>query len=197
MKRSMFLLASLSYCFAAHAAGLGKPIKPGQALESARPVALANNDGKSVGCIGVDKAAIEPKKLVLRFTCVLPTSDHKNNQYWFLKPAKVENENELYFTIVNWKSEKCLGVDDGSPLPGRKLLQFECDNKANQKWRWSSIKRGHRTALSIQNYDRLCIGVDRSGVDRSGVDRGKPEQLVQEPCIAAPDQDWRPIPFRS
>jgi hypothetical protein len=193
MKCALFVLASLWYCVTAHAEGLGKPIRPSQALKAAKPVALTNNDGKSVGCIGVDKAAIEPDKLVMRFKCDLPTSDHKNNQYWFLKATKAENENDTtYFTIVNWKSGKCLGVNGGSSDPGVTLKQFVCDGKANQKWRWSNIKRGNRTALSIQNYDRLCIAVDRSAVHR-----GQGDHLVQERCNAAPDQDWRPIPFRS
>jgi len=193
MKSSMFVLASLWYCVTAHAGGLEKAIRPDQALKAGQPVALANNDGKSVGCIGVDKAAMEPDKLVLRFQCDLPTSNHKNNQYWFLKATKAENESDTaYFTMVNWKSGKCLGVDGASPDPGVTLKQFVCDGKANQKWRWSSIKRGQRTVLSIQNYDRLCIAVDRSVVNR-----GQGDRLVQERCNAVPGQDWKPIPFRS
>jgi Ricin-type beta-trefoil lectin domain-like len=196
MKRSMFVLASLVYCFPAHAEKLRNPIPPAQAVRSGKPVALSNNDKKSVGCIGVDKASTQPKRPVLRFPCVLPTSKHKNNQYWFLKPTKAGNENEGYFTIVNWKSDKCLGVNGGSSDPDTILLQFDCDNRANQKWRWTTIKRGNRTALSIQNYNRLCIGVHKRAVGGQG-DLPGGQELVQEPCSATPDQDWRAIPFRS
>jgi hypothetical protein len=195
MKRSMFLLAVLSYSFSAHAAELAKPLDPGQlaqALKAGKSVKVAfanrNSDGKAVGCIGVDGAKTSSNAALMWFRCDLPTSDHPNNQYWTLTPTKVANEEGVFLTIKNSKSQKCMGVDGASPLPGADIRQFDCKNHANQKWKLTTIKRGHRTALSLQNYDRLCIGVAGS------MKVGTP--LKQEKCNAEPDQDWRAIPFR-
>lgn len=195
MKRSMFLLAMLSYSVSAHAAGLAKPLSPArlrQALKAGQTVKVAfanrNSDGKAVGCIGVDGAKTDSGVPLMWFRCDLPTSDLPNNQYWTLTPTKVENEEGVFITIKNSKSKKCIGVDDASPLPGADIRQFECKNHANQKWKLTTIKRGNRTAFSLQNHDRLCIGV--AGAMKVGA------PLKQEKCDAAPDQDWRVIPFR-
>jgi len=195
MKSSMFVLAVLSASFSADAAGLAKPLSPGQlsqTLKAGKSVKIAfanrNSDGKAVGCIGVDGAKTNSGAHLMWFRCDLPTSDHPNNQYWTLTPTKVENEEGVYITIKNSKSKMCIGVDDASPVPGADIRQFDCKNHANQKWKLTTIKRGNRTALSIQNYDRLCIGV--AGAMRVGA------QLKQEKCNAEPDQDWRVIPFR-
>ncbi len=72
-------------------------------------------------------------------------------------------------------------VDHGSPVPGADIKQFKCDNRPNQKWKLTTVTRGGRTALSIQNFDRLCIGVD--GKMRDGA------QIQQEKCNAQADQD--------
>jgi hypothetical protein len=191
MKRTMFVVASLSFCLAADAAKLGAPISPqrvSRALRSGQSVKIAFSTRNSTGCIGVDRARKDADAPLMRFNCDLPTSNNPNNQYWILTPTKVEGETEPYFTIKNWKSEKCIGVDDASPLPGVALKQFVCKNHANQKWKLTTVKRGGRTALSIQNFDRLCIGI--------GNEKQEYPPLLQEKCNAQPDQDWRLIPFR-
>jgi len=52
----------------------------------------------------------------------------------------------------------------------------------------TTVTRGGHTALSIQNFDRLCIGV--AGKLKEGA------QMKQEKCNAQPDQDWKIIPFK-
>ena len=195
MKHAIFVLATLSYSFAAHAAELAKPITPGQLareLKAGKQVKIAfasqNANGKAVGCIGVDHASKAAYAPLMWFGCDLPTSNHPNNQYWILTPTTAEHGETGYVTIKNWKSQKCMGVNHGSPVPGADIRQFKCDNRANQKWKLNTVTRGDHTALSLQNYDRLCIGVD--GPLREGA------PLKQEPCNAQPDQDWRIIPFR-
>lgn len=119
MKRSILLLAAVASGLATQplAAERIDPGRISQALRAGKTVrvALANRDAS--GCIGVDNASTKPAARLMRFRCGLPTSYHPNNQYWILTPTRIEGEEEPYFTIVNWKSQKCMGVDKGSPLP--------------------------------------------------------------------------------
>jgi len=196
MKLSIFLLASLSYTFAAHAAELGKPMtaaQVSQALKSGQEIKIAfasrNSNGKDVvGCIGVNNASTKRFAPLMWFRCDLPTSNNPNNQYWIIHPTTAEHGERGYVTIKNWKSQLCMGVSGGDPRPGVDIKQFKCDNRPNQKWKLTTVTRGGHTALSIQNFDRLCIGVD--GKVREGA------QIQQEPCNAQADQDWKIIPFR-
>jgi len=198
MKRSIFLMASLLYCSSAYAVELPKPISPArlsQALKSGKRVKVAflnkNSDGKTGGCIGVDHARKDSDVPLKRFRCDLPLNNTPNNQYWIITPTKIPGEDGAdgrYVTIRNWKSDKCMGVDNGSPLPHAEIRQFDCRNHPNQKWKFSFIKRGNRGAVSIQNYDNLCVSLGRGNKDGG--------QLTQEKCSASRDQDWRTIPFR-
>ena len=163
MKRSLFVLASLSYSFASYAAGPGAPVKSVARPEGGKPpwspfgerIETTFKNAKSKLCMGVAKGNTTFGAYVLQGQC---NSDH-NDQWWVVEP-----EGPLgYHTIKNRQNPKmCLGVDQGGRHPRADIRLFPCDNKLNQKWKLDTRGTGRYDVFRFKNRnsDKLCIGVE-------------------------------------
>jgi hypothetical protein len=129
---------------------------------------------KSGRCMGVDRASKLAGALVQQFDCP-PT--RAPNQTWIVGG----NVSIAGFRpLVNKKSDMCLGVDGGGTTHGANLMQFPCDPRPNQQWKYE--ERPDST-FRFRNANGLCMGVD-------GASKANGAQLKQFRCDEALNQRW-------
>ncbi|GAA0399942.1 hypothetical protein Acor_22440 [Acrocarpospora corrugata] len=84
------------------------------------------------------------------------------------------------YTLVNANSGQCLDVPGSSTADGVQLVQFTCNNGANQRFGLTAQGSGHRLTAAISG---RCLGV----LDASA-SAGK--AVVQQSCTGATSQTW-------
>ena len=172
MKRTMFLLASLSYCLASYAAEPAKTVQRGQlsrALKARQPQRVVLHNKKSPGyCMGLAGVRTQPRTLVKQGKC-----NGQPDQTWILEPTNEGSPSEPVATIHNAKSRMCLGVDRGRRDPGADLRQNRCNGNPDQKWAFQLSGEGQDEVVRIKHFDNLCIGVAGGSTTRAQLKQGK------------------------
>lgn len=138
-----------------------------QSGKKSSTIVKIQND-KSRKCITVEKPG--KGEYVLQFDCNRPGAANR----WIK-----ENSTEApYFTLKVRAQNRdwCIGVSGGDPRPDTQLQLFQCDGKANQRWKIDGAR--------IKNYDQLCIGVDHASGE-------EPAVLKQFKCDSNSNQKWR------
>lgn len=87
-----------------------------------------------------------------------------------------------YSQITSMLSGKCLDIMYGGTQNGALLLQFDCNNQANQSWRFAKREDGYYNI--IVKHSGKCLDVNGSSHD-NGV------EIFQYDCHDGDNQRWR------
>jgi hypothetical protein len=81
-------------------------------------------------CMTVQNGSMNNNAAILQFDC-----NGGANQEWGQLPSFSYNGYD-YYSIMNWKSGRCITVKNVGVTNGSKLLQFDCNDASNSTWTW-------------------------------------------------------------
>jgi hypothetical protein len=151
MRRSIFLLASLSYCLTSYAAGSKKLVEAGAASQPGKPglgdVVVFQGAHSPGFCIGVAGGSAKPGAYVKQGRCTIANNRTSvpADQFWAVGKKEIKGTRGkgiypgIYHRIVNAKNPRlCLGVEHGSQALRANIRVDVCNSNPDQKWQFGS-----------------------------------------------------------
>jgi hypothetical protein len=90
-----------------------------------------------------------------------------------------------YFTIQNYVTNYCLGIQGGSTTIGTDAVVWNCNGNPDQLWRWEGTPNAYNF-LHLENGNNQCLGV-------AGGSTAEGAHLINWNCVNHPDQYWGPL----
>lgn len=84
----------------------------------------------------------------------------------------------MYSQIVNYNSDLCLGINQGTP----NAIQWQCNGHTDQQW--GSVRAVTSGYVTIKNLNNQCLGINQ-GSTAGGA------RAVAWSCNNHPDQQWK------
>ncbi len=84
--------------------------------------------------------------------------------------------------LVARNSQKCVSVDGASSQNGAAMVQWDCVNGSNQKWKLTATSAGYYT-VSAENSGK-CMSVDGASVQNGA-------RVIQWDCVNGTNQEWK------